>query len=663
MRIKKEQIPAACRKWIEECESKQMAARTEALRDVRFYCGDQWDALALKAREGLPCLVFNYLPSIVSQVEGDQRQNDMAIKVSPVDSGADKEMASVREDLIRQIEYASKMDEARSTAFKFMLVSGFPGFLRVMTRYCHDDAFEQELTVRAIRNPFSVYWDWDAQEPDFSDARACAIVDSMPKDEAEMEFPGLNLTSIETGTGDTDPSDGGDKDYVRIAEYFWAEHETRELVMTVDGRAVYREDMDETDALLVDPGVPPRKVKARVIYRVKCDGSQVLEEPTKLKIKHIPIVPVMPMEMMVENDRYFFGLVRWSRDPQAEYNYMRSKNVEVVALAPKARWLVTEKMIEGVKHLWEKANHLAMSYLPYKPDQTAPNLGPREIPPPNPGASIMQDSVQSLADMKAVIGVPDARMGLKSNEHSGVAIQARRRQSETATFSYIDNLARANRQVGRILVDWIPHVYDSERVVRVRGVNGDYRDVTVNQVVGPDMVLHDLTTGKYDVTVDVGPSFASQREELLNFILEYLRVDPESAPVIRDILWKSVDVPNADEIAERFKMMLPPGMNGQPVQPQAPDPVAANAGVKAEADARKAMADAEMAELNSHKAHADVAAYAMDRAVGAPPDPRTRRAIAGQIRPGGRTNERRNDHHQRRAVREPGRRHPEHHRR
>jgi hypothetical protein len=176
--------------------------------------------------------------------------------------------------------------------------------------------------------------------------------------------------------------------------------------------------------------------------------------------------------------------------------------------------------------------------------------------------------------MKAIIGIYDASLGARSNETSGKAIMARQREGDVATFHFIDNLARAIRHTGRILIDLIPKVYNAERVIRVLGEDGSPRSVQVNSgqpqpVLGPDgkpqedeqgqvmMALHDLTVGKYDLTVTTGPSFTTRREEAAMQMTEFVRAFPAAAPVIGDLLAQNLDWPGADEIAERLKSINP----------------------------------------------------------------------------------------------------------
>ena len=180
--------------------------------------------------------------------------------------------------------------------------------------------------------------------------------------------------------------------------------------------------------------------------------------------------------------------------------------------------------------------------------------------------------------MKSIMGLFDASLGAKSNETSGRAILARQREGDVSTFNYIDNLSRAIRHAGRVMVDLIPHVYNTERIIRTIKEDGTNRKVPINQPTPAEqqkaagdqaqqlqgvLRVYDLTTGKYDVTCEAGPSFTTKREEASVQMIEFIRAYPNAAPMIGDLLAKNLDWPGADDIAERLKAMLPPQVTGQ----------------------------------------------------------------------------------------------------
>ena len=186
-------------------------------------------------------------------------------------------------------------------------------------------------------------------------------------------------------------------------------------------------------------------------------------------------------------------------------------------------------------------------------------------------AGALQEALNASDDMKAIMGLHDASLGARSNETSGRAIMARQREGDVSTFHYIDNLSRAIRHAGRILIDLIPRVYSTPRMIRVLGPEGKPGLARIQPGTRPTQPegverIYDLSVGKYDLTVRAGPSFTSRREEAANQMLELVRAFPPVAPVVGDLLARNLDWPGAEEIAERMAALLPPGVKGEDPQ-------------------------------------------------------------------------------------------------
>jgi hypothetical protein len=276
---------------------------------------------------------------------------------------------------------------------------------------------------------------------------------------------------------------------------------------------------------------------------------------------------------MVEGERSFISLVRFSKDPQRMFNYWRTASTELVALAPKAPFIGPKGAFNTDANKWATANTSAHAYIEYD-GATPPQRQPFDGPP----AGALQEAMNAADDMKSIMGIYDASLGARSNETSGRAILARQREGDVSTFNFIDNLSRAIRHAGRIIVDLIPHVYNTERIIRTINEDGTNRKVPINQPTPAEQQkaqgdqaaqaqglirIYDLTTGKYDVTCEAGPSFTTKREEAAAQMVEFIRAYPNAAPLIGDLLAKNLDWPGADDIAERLKAMLPPQVTGQ----------------------------------------------------------------------------------------------------
>ena len=186
--------------------------------------------------------------------------------------------------------------------------------------------------------------------------------------------------------------------------------------------------------------------------------------------------------------------------------------------------------------------------------------------------------------MKATTGIFDASLGAQSNETSGRAILARQREGDVATFEYHDNLQRAIRYTGEILVDLIPKIYDTQRQIMIINDDESETKLVVNkEVVDKDtdetVILNDLSVGSYSVAVTVGPAYTTQRIEAANALTQLVQFMPILAQAAPDEIVKNFDAPNINAIVDRIRKMLPPalledeGQQPQGEQQQNPDQV------------------------------------------------------------------------------------------
>lgn len=601
--------------------------REAAQDDLRFLAGEQWDPRIEmeRIRDGRPVLTVNRLPQFINQVTNDIRLNKPAITVRPVDNGADEKIAETYTGLIRHIEAVSDADAAYIGAAEHAIACGM-GHFRIMTRYVADDAWDQEITIKKVRNPFGVVWDPTAQEITREDARFCFVLERVERKTFRKMFPNAALSSMENSVP-TDWEDWATRDDVLIAEYWLKKPITRTLVRAPDGQVL---DMTGADPAEVDEivsaGGEARQVEGHKVCSYLISAGEVLAGPFDWPGRFIPVVPVVGSEIVIGDRVVRHGMVRFAKDPQRSFNYHRSAEVETVALQPKAPFLATPEQIKGYEEDWARANQDAFSVLLYNPDSQAGGPPQRIAPPPMPGGFTLL-AQEAAEDMKAVTGIYDAALGARSNETSGRAILARQREGDVGSFHYVDNLSKAIAYAGRILVDLIPRIFDNERVVRIIGEDGMAETVPVNVETPDGRKLHDLALGRYDVVVRSGPSFSTRREESAQAMMEFMRVYPPAAAAIGDLVADAMDWPGSKEIAERLRAVMPPGLadaakakaRGEepPPMPEAPP---GPEQIEAMAKARKAEADAMKAEAEAKKAMAEVEGLEVASIMGAMPE-------------------------------------------
>lgn len=544
------------KKLIETDKQAVSENRREMLDDQKFAAGKQWPDNIEKKRqaEGRPIQTINRLPAFIDQVVGDARQNRPSIKVHPAEDG-DVDIANIYDGLIRAIQNESNADFAYDTAIEHTATFGF-GAWRIKTDYESHDTFNQIILIERIVNPLNVYFDKNAQQPDYSDARHVAYLSQIPKDEYKKRWPKAEVSDFK----DFDAEWLGQDDCVVIAEFWYKEDEEATLYLVQDEDGNYQTTLEKPPVFIRI--VDQRKTYIPKVKMCICSGSGVLEE-SDWAGQYLPIVGVNGKEDLVDGKRMLRGLVRFSKDAQRMYNYWRTVDTEQKALAPKAPVLVSAKQIEGLEDFWQKSLTDNLPYLVYNPDPTA-------TIPQRLNAGIMDKGANEAAlmcvdEMKSTTGIYSASLGEQDNEKSGRAILAQQRKGDTANFAYFDNVSRAIRYTGRAIIDLIPKIYDSARVVQIMGADGEKKLQRINQLAEADgqQKFLDLSVGKYDLVVTQGSNYATKRIEALNSMVEIARVNPAIMQIAGDLIVKAMDWDGAEEIAERLKKTLPPQLQDQ----------------------------------------------------------------------------------------------------
>ena len=563
-------------------------SREDELDDLRFMAGSpdnqwQWPADVLATRGSVqgqtinarPCLTINKLPQHVRQVTNQQRQNRPSGKVIPADDQADVAVAEVFDGIIRHIEYMSDADVAYDTACDNQVTYG-EGYVRILTEYAREDSFDQDLRIGRIRNAFSVYMDPTIQDPCGSDAQWCFITEDIVKADYERMFPdAAPISSILTrGIGDQSLSMWLSENTIRIAEYFYIDHK-KAVLNLYPGNVTAFKGTPQDQQLMAMFGKPlrTRNVDRKRVMWLKTNGYEVLDE-REWPGRYIPVVRVVGNEFEVDGRLYVSGLVRNAKDAQRMYNYWVSQEAEMLALAPKAPFIGYGGQFEGYEMQWKTANTNNWPYLEVNPDVTdgAGNVLPlpQRAQPPLAQTGLIQAKMGASEDIKATTGQYNASLGQQGNERSGKAILARVQEGDTGTYHFVDNLGRAIRHVTRQLVNLIPKIYDTERIARIIGVDGEVGMAKINPMQ-PEPVkkivdqagnviekIYNPTVGTYDVVITTGPSYLTKRQEAGEAMANILQTSPQLWQVAGDLFIKNMDWPGAQEMAARFKKIIDP---------------------------------------------------------------------------------------------------------
>lgn len=559
------------------------ANRTIQLDDIKFAAaspdnGWQWPEKIRQSRlndpnGARPVLTINKLPQHIKLVTNEQRQNRPSVKVLPVDDKGDPEVAEVLNGIIRHIEVNSDADIAYDTACENQVIHG-EGFFRVITDYCDPESFEQDIFIKRVRNSFSVDIDPNIQDPSGADAEWCFVSDYLEEDDFNRQYPKAQAVSWEEVSRGDDFEGWFDNENkkIRIAEYFWFKDEEKTIYLWANGMVSLDGDDLPEGVIVGEKPTKERKTTLRKVMWTKMSGLEVLEQ-SEWAGKYIPVIRVVGNEYEIDGKITVSGIVRNGKDAQRMVNYWTSQEAEMLALAPKAPFIGATGQFEGHEAKWKQANTVNYAYLEYEPvdinGQALPP--PQRVVPPMAPMGIINAKEGAGADLQATLGQYNPSLGADASEKSGKAIIARQHQADVGTFHYIDNLSRAIRHCGRILVDLIPKIYDTDRVARILGEDSTPDSVRINPEM-PDAVteqqdengavqkIYNPSIGKYDVVCTTGPSYTTKRQEAAEAMSQVLQGNPGLWQVAGDLFVKNLDWPGAEELAERLKKMVPPNL-------------------------------------------------------------------------------------------------------
>ncbi len=598
--------------------------------DVKFLDGEaQWSQTAKDQRgSDRPMLTMNKLPAFVDQATGENRQNKVAIRVTATDAAGDEKMttragkqmsrAEAYMGIIRDIEQQEGGQEAYDTAFETVVAGGI-GYWRLLTEYVDDDVFEQKITYERILDPLTVYFDPSAKKADFSDIRYCFVIDWMKADEFKRRYP------KQAPPGDLDATiwqhwDRWKKlkqDEIMLADYYRRVAVKRTILLLSDGRVIDKAEHEKILDELADAGVTvvdERETRSHKVEWFKIGGTRIVEGPVEVPCRWIPVFKASGKELVVDGTVKRRGIVRNAKDPQRAYNYWRSATTETVALQPKMPYIAAFEQIEDRLDEWNSANSENRMVLLY--NHVTGLDAPKRQAPPQISPGMVQETIVADQDLRATVGQFNASIGdSDTSKQSGTAIALLQQKTSINVFPFTDNLARAIRHCGRCLVSMIPRIYDTQRIVRLLHEDQSedflqlFEEVT-DEETGKKQLVNDLRAGKYGTTVQVGPSFATQRIAATNQMLAYMERDPDAAPLLRDLVVGNMDHPAARVASDRLRKTVPEnllegerGDEGEQRTTSMADKVAA---VKAEAELATANAKVATAEANEAKARVEL---------------------------------------------------------
>lgn len=570
-----ESILQSMRDFRERAEDYWSEIYDKAADDIEFCVNkeSQWDERSRlsRAKAGRPCITINKIAAFVHQQTNALRSNKMTLNAIPIDD-SDVGKAEIQDAMLEYVLKSSRADIATDWAGGRAIMGGF-GFYRVTTDYENELSFNQDIKVKRIENPQSTYLSPEIKCPFGSDSSEAITGEWMSKDDFKRQFPDKEAVSVDDIT---EAMDWQSEDTVFVAEYYRVEYVQETLYLLQDGTTLLKSKIDEYEG---DPNLviaDERKTQTKKIMWYKCSRDAVLEQ-TEIKADFIPIILVVGDEQWVKNKRYWNSLITNAKDPQIIYNYARTAQLEQLQKAGNRPWVADGRSIEGYEAHWADLNNPNMTYIPYNStDENGQQLAPPFMATAYQGSpDLMREVMTSADEIKGTTGINDASLGQQSNETSGRAIMARQRQSDQGNFHFLDNFKRAYEHLGRVILSMIPFYYDTQRVLRITQDDEVYKTLVINMhkdsplvgkyekelkdaELGINGLFNDVTVGKYDIRIAAGADYNTQREEAREVLIELGRAYPQLMEISGDLIIRAFDFPDADKIADRLKMLLPP---------------------------------------------------------------------------------------------------------
>lgn len=552
-------------------ENKEKDNREQSISDIVFaqVAGGQYQDNAgvddSDERPDRPRFEINTIASAIDTVIGNQRQNDISINVFQTGQGPNPDAASLIDGIIRNIEYQSKARNIYDSAFDEALNGGYGGF-RIISQFI-DGGFDQECRIKPVNSATSSMWfDVNANEYDKSDARWAFLTFSMNLKDFEATYPDASVSGFQQDNFNNSGSNlftWRDGQNIRIAEY-WRKVPTKRHIYLISNGAIWA-DLDDQKIELINSGgleddktgqiisiVRDREEETMRVERYLMNGVEILEPMQPEPDHFIPLVPVYGKVTYVEEQEYVRGVVRFARDPARMYNFTRSAILEKTSLAPNDPYWMTTVQGEG--------HHLQNSRLNIENPPVAFFKSDPEHPekPGRTGAvqvdqALIEAASTAQRDISLTLGITATQPLLDGiDRRSAEAVNAQQRIGDTGTFVFTDNLTKSIEYGGRMLASRIPITYDTERMTRIVGADGEGKMVQINS-----NDENDIRQGKFDVIVKTGPAFASMREKAAD-LLEVLSQNPIFAALTPDLLADNLDLPpeTAKEMKRRVRKRM-----------------------------------------------------------------------------------------------------------
>lgn len=602
--------------------------REQCLADRRFYsiAGAQWEGPLEQQFANRPKFEVNKVHLSVIRIINEYRNNRITVDFVSKDGSENDKLADTCDGLYRADEQDSGAEEAYDNAFEEAVGGGF-GAWRLRAKYEDEedeDDDKQRICIEPIFDADScVFFDLDAKRQDKADAKHCFVLTSMSHSAYEDEYHD-SPASWPKDIQQTE-FDWCSPDVVFVAEYYVVEKvkEMLQVWRSLDGTETkYRPSdfKDDSELLETLEAIGSSLVREKQVKRIKVrkyimSGARVLEDCGYLPGKCIPIVPMYGKRWFVDNVERCMGHVRLAKDVQRLKNMQLSKLGEISALGSIEKPIVTPEQVAGHQLMWAEDNLKNYPYLLLNPitdaagqQMPAGPIGYTKAPEiPAAMAALLQITE---TDMQDLLGNQQAGEQLQPNQ-SGKAVELIQNRLDMQTFIYMSNMAKAVKRSGEIWLSMAKDVLvEDGRKMKSVSYDGATGTVELRKPMMSEegaVLENDLSTAKFDVAVDVGPSSNSKRSATVRALMGMMAIttDPETLQVLNAMAMMNMEGEGIEDARGFFRKKLVRMGVVQPTEEEKVEMAEEAAAAKPDPNTVYLQAAAQEAEAKAVKARAD----------------------------------------------------------
>lgn len=602
---------------------RQSENRFEQALDEAYYDNEQWSDEEKKILEerGQAATVYNVIATSVDWIIGSEKRGRTDFKILPRGK-EDSKPAEAKTKFMKYLSDVNRTPFSRSLAFEDTVKVGI-GWLEEAVQdeddgepvYCgHEswrnmlwDSAGSKLDCADWRYQFRSKWvDEDIAKALFPGREAAieqAVMDStlyvgwdiedgdLPMDSAEFEREnsGINSTIVTH-----------QRRRVRLIEaWYRAPEKVKKLRGGMFSGDIYDEsDRRHTDAVAKGAFVV-EKVMMRMRVAIMTTTGLLYEGPSPYRHNRFKFIPIWGFRRGKNGLPY--GVIRRMRDIQDGVNKAKSKAQYILS---------TNKVVIEDGALPDDVTYEDFADEVSRPDAIIRVKSgkissikfdlDRELAP-----AFLDMMGRDIQMIQQAGGVTDELLGRTTNAVSGIAVERRQEQGSLATSKFFDNLRFAEQLRGEIELSLMEQYVTEEKQFRITNQRGTPEFVAIND----GLPENDITRSKADFVISEADWRATMRQAAVDQLTEMLvKMPPQVAMVMLDLLVESMDIPNRDEIVKRIRTV-----NGQRDPDATELTPEEQAQQQAQAEAQAMQARAAMAEILEKEAKVDKTMAETDR--------------------------------------------------